>query len=188
MEICDQNGNLCEGFLTRLETLKNQQAENIRLLESMRIDAEIELRDKKTQPVRPATADLDNQITEMWRDFDLTQRIIDLRHFEERDIHRESDYRQAIARASGKHWTPIVTVPRPFSMTKRADKPKHTRASLEVEKARIEREEAERQLIAAKRSFKGFDLFLSLQVTLYKNVLHPRCLLLTKLSFPQKRS
>ena len=32
---------------------------------------------------------------------------------------------------------------------------KHTRASLEVEKTRIEREEAERQLIEAKRQFKG---------------------------------
>ena len=43
-------------------------------------------------------------------------------------------------------------------MTVRAEKagpPKHTRASLEVEKARIEREEAERQLIAAKKTFKG---------------------------------
>ena len=66
--------------------------------------------------------------------------------------------RGAVARASGKHWSPIVTVPRPFSMTVRAEKagpPKHTRASLEVEKARIEREEAERQLIAAKKTFKG---------------------------------
>ena len=30
MDICDENGNLCEGFLTRLEKLKNQQAENVR--------------------------------------------------------------------------------------------------------------------------------------------------------------
>ena len=39
--------------------------------------------------------------------------------------------------------------------TEKAGPPKHTRASLEVEKARIEREEAERQLIAAKKTFKG---------------------------------
>ena len=86
-----------------------------------------------------------------------------MRHYEQRnDIHAESDYRGAVARASGKHWSPIVTVPRPFSMTVRAEKagpPKHTRASLEVEKARTEREEAERQLIAAKKTFKGTFLF-----------------------------
>ena len=32
MDICDENGNLCEGFLVRLEKLKTQQAENVRQL------------------------------------------------------------------------------------------------------------------------------------------------------------
>ena len=41
---------------------------------------------------------------------------------------------------------------------------KHTRASLEVEKARIEREEAERQLIEAKRQFKGNCSLMRVQI------------------------
>ena len=41
---------------------------------------------------------------------------------------------------------------------------KHTRASLEVEKARIEREEAERQLIEAKRQFKGNCSLMHVQI------------------------
>ena len=157
MDICDENGNLCEDFLTRLDKLKTQQAENVRLLDSMRIDSQIE--QKKRNEVRQSTSEVDEQIQDMWRDFDLTQRIIDLKQYDDkRDIHAASDYCGAVARASGTHWTPIVTVPRPFSMTIRAEagkEPRHTRASLEVEKARIEREEVERQMIEAKRQFKG---------------------------------
>ena len=74
MEICDENGNLCEGFLNRLEKLKNQQVENVRLLDSMRIDAQIEVQKKNNNASR--TSEIDEQIHEMWRDFDLTQRII----------------------------------------------------------------------------------------------------------------
>ena len=80
MEICDENGNLCEGFLNRLEKLKNQQVENVRLLDSMRVDAQIEMHKKKTE-VRK-TSEIDEQIHEMWRDFDLTQRIIGLFPFD----------------------------------------------------------------------------------------------------------
>ena len=82
----------------------------------MRIEAKIQI--EKKNEVHQSTNEIDEQIHEMWRDFDLTQRIIDLKHYDQkRDIHSASDYASAVARASGKHWTPIVTVPRPFSMT-----------------------------------------------------------------------
>lgn len=82
----------------------------------MRLDAKIQV--EKKNEVHQSTNEIDEQIHEMWRDFDLTQRIIDLKHYDEkRDIHAASDYGGAVARASGKHWTPILTVPRPFSMT-----------------------------------------------------------------------
>ena len=64
----------------------------------------------------------------MWRDFDLTQRIITLKEQESKtDIHYKSDFNGAVARASGSHWTPVVTVPRPFSMTIREDALKTTK-------------------------------------------------------------
>ena len=64
----------------------------------------------------------------MWRDFDLTQRIITLKEQESKaDIHSKSDFNSAVARASGSHWTPVVTVPRPFSMTIREDALKTTK-------------------------------------------------------------
>ena len=53
-------------------------------------------------------------------DFDLTQRIITLKEQESKaDIHSKSDFNSAVA--SGSHWTPVVTIPRPFSMTIRED-------------------------------------------------------------------
>ena len=64
----------------------------------------------------------------MWRDFDLTQRIITLKEQETKaDIHSKSDFNSAVERASGSHWTPVVTVPRPFSMTIREDALKTTK-------------------------------------------------------------
>ena len=69
----------------------------------------------------------------MWRDFDLTQRIITLKEQESKvDIHSKSDFNSAVARASGSHWTPVVTVPRPFSMTIREDALKTTKTQGEL--------------------------------------------------------
>ena len=76
------------------------------------------------------------------------------------DIHLKSDYKSALARASGKHWTPVITVPRPFSMTLREEDRKEktrslSRASLEVQQARLERERLENEIIKSKKEFKA---------------------------------
>ena len=115
----------------------------------------------------------------MWRDFDLTQRIITLKEQESKaDIHSKSDFNSAVARASGSHWTPVVTVPRPFSMTIREDALKTTKtqgelrlnqffsskqivlilnisAAFEIERAKREREKLEMELIECKNKFKA---------------------------------
>jgi len=83
-----------------------------------------------------------------------------MKESEDRDIHLNSDYKSALARSSGKHWTPVITVPRPFSMTLRDEDRKdkarsQSRASFEVQQARLERERLENEVIKAKLKFKA---------------------------------
>lgn len=68
MSICDNQGNLQEDFISRLDTLRAQQDENIRKLESLRIDAAIQKR--KSEQTRVEVQNLtppDTQINEVNR-------------------------------------------------------------------------------------------------------------------------
>jgi len=76
MQICDKTGNLHEQFLNRLDELKKQQSSNILQLEKLRVDANIQRRNNEIE--RQDEIEINDQIYEMWRDFDLTQRIIGL--------------------------------------------------------------------------------------------------------------
>ena len=73
-KITDESGNLKEQFLDRLDQLKKKQAANILQLEKLRVDVNIQRRNDEIE--RQNEDEINEQIYEMWRDFDLTQRII----------------------------------------------------------------------------------------------------------------
>ena len=65
---------------------------------------------KNSENIPNSSSNVDEQIFEMWRDFDLTQRIIDLKQIDNVDIHRHSDFAAVKkARASGTLWSPVIT-------------------------------------------------------------------------------
>jgi len=170
MQICDGTGNLCSDFLQRLEHLKREQSENLRELERLKIDAYLEGRNVETaqEDIYAAAGDVDKTITEMWMDFNLSERLNQVQL--PADIHVASDRKSASKLKES--WTPKVTVPEPFSMTVREENnprpPKHTRASLEIEAARIKREEIESTI---NRNFKSRPVPAETYYPLYHDIL-----------------
>ena len=52
MQICDGTGNLSSDFLERLEKLKEEQKDNLRELERLKVDAFIEGRNVQDKNIR----------------------------------------------------------------------------------------------------------------------------------------
>lgn len=156
MQICDGTGNLSSDFLERLEKLKEEQKDNLRELERLKIDAFIEGRNVQDKNIRDQSQiknfgfgriepdTIEKTISEMWSDFNLSERLSKMQLPE--NIHKKSD----IKGATKDSWTPSITIPEPFSMTVREENnprgPKHSRASLEVEAARLKREMLEAKI------------------------------------------
>ncbi|CBY21574.1 unnamed protein product [Oikopleura dioica] len=157
MSITDSNGNFSEDFLKRLEDLKKDQKENLRELERLRIDAYLENRNMPHQPIE-SRLDHNKTIQEMWSDFNLAETLE--RYPSQNgeipvEIYAKSDFESDKKRL--QEWRPRVTVPEPFSMTVREAErkpkgPKYTRASLEIDEARRQKEEEDKNMSKEFRS------------------------------------